>query len=116
MGIDKVSDIVLRLRVFDHHESPPVDRYWQRVLETDFLPTTGDDVLLWGLDDGPAAPVRRRWWRPDGRVCVELASVSLGGKGGGDPMKDGRLQWLPMGQTGVALAKQLRSAGWEMMT
>jgi len=110
-----VSEIVLRLRVFDKHGLTVEDAYWQRVLEADFLPGTNDDVLLWGTDDGPAAPVRRRWWRPDGRVCIELASVVLGGENGRDAMKDGRLQWLPMGQTGNALAAQLRNAGWERM-
>lgn len=108
-----MTEVVLRLRVFDHHASPPEDAYWRRTLETDFLPTMDDDVLLWGTDDGPAAPVKRRWWRPDGLVCVELASVVLGGKNGGDAMRDGRLQWLPMGQTGDVLAERLRSAGWE---
>ncbi len=110
-----MTDIVLQLRVCDQSEPAPKDAYWQHILETEFLPTLDDDVLLWGTDDGPAAPVRRRWWRPDGRVCVELAPVVLNGKNARDAMKDGRLQWLPMRQEGHVLAEQLRNAGWEPM-
>jgi hypothetical protein len=110
-----MSEIVLRVRVLDHSGPAVKDTYWQRSVETGFIPTTGDDVLLWGVDDGPAAPVKRRWWRIDGRVCVELVPVVLNGDNGSAAMKDGRLQWVPMHRKSRDLAKLLGDAGWEVM-
>lgn len=110
-----MSEIVLRIRLFDHSAPLVDDTYWQRTSETGFLPDLTDDVLLWGADDGPAAPVKRRWWRTDGRVCVELVPIVLNGSSGRTAMQDGRLQWIPQNRKREALVADLLGAGWEVM-
>jgi hypothetical protein len=111
-----VAEVVLRLRVLDHAGPRVADTWWQRTVDTAHLPGEGDDVQLWGEHDGPAAPVKRRWWRPDGRVCVEVVQVSVDSPTRADPLgEDGRLKWLPWSSSQGDVAELLRGAGWELL-
>jgi hypothetical protein len=94
-------EAVLRTRVFDHSGTRVEDTFWERTVEMAFLPGADDSVQLWGDRVSPLVPVARRWWRQDGRVCIELVSIVLQGTSGSAAMKDGRLQWVPMGATGA---------------
>lgn len=112
-----MAEIVLRLRVLDHSGERLKDTWWQHVTETAYLPGIGDDVQLWGEHDGPVAPVKRRWWRPDGRVCVEVAQMSVDSSTRADPLdEDGRLIWLPWSSDKGDPAELLRGAGWEVLS
>lgn len=106
-------EIILRTHVFDRSGDPAEDTTWERTVEVGFLPGENDSVQLWGDDNGPLAPVKQRWWRPDGRICVELVSVVNNGSNGSQAMKDGRLQWVPLHQRKRDLVRHLRGAGWQ---
>jgi hypothetical protein len=110
-------EVVLWLRVLDHSAPGIADTWWQHNLDTPHPPGVGDDVQLWGDRDGPLAPVKRRWWRPDGVIVVETVEVSVDYSGApADPMgEDGRLRWLPWRSSGGDVTALLRAAGWEVL-
>jgi hypothetical protein len=110
-------EILLRLRVHDHSGASARDTTWQRALDTAFPPTVGDDVQVWGDQDGPLAPVKRRWWQPGGQVVVEVVEMSIDYAGEYvNPLgKDGRLRWIPWRSERGEVAELLREAGWEVL-
>lgn len=108
-----MTEVVLWTRVFDHSGPSVETTFWERAVEVEFLPGENDLAQLWEGNDGPLAPVHRRWWRPDGKVCVELVSITNNGGNGSSAMKDGRLQWVPLRIESRKLAELLRSAGWD---
>lgn len=108
-----MAEILLQIRVFDHSGPIAKDAWWVRVIDVGFLPEAGDSVQLWGDNDGPLAPVKQRWWRPDGCVCVELVPIVLNSDTGQNAMKDGRLQWVPQHRKSRDLTRLLLEAGWQ---
>lgn|GEM_PF-6617707 len=117
-----MAEVILRLRVLDHSGvrvggAPLNDTWWQRAIDTAHLPGVGDDVQLWGEHDGPLVPVKRRWWRPDGAVAVEVVQMIFDSATRADPVgDDGRLMWLPWNSARGNPAELLRAAGWECLT
>lgn len=116
-----MAEIVLRLRVLDHSgrrvgAAALSDVWWQRTVDTPQVPGVGDDVQLWGDQDGPLAPVKRRWWRPDGRVVVQVVEMSVDSTARADALgEDNRLMWLPWSSSKGDPAELLRAAGWEVL-
>lgn len=111
-----MAEVVLRLRVLDHSGARLGGAWWQRALDTVLVPGVGDDVQLWGDQDGPLAPVKRRWWRPDGAVVIEVVQMSVDSATRADPLgEDGRLMWLPWSSDRGNPAELLRAAGWEAL-
>ena len=108
-------EILLRLHLFVHSKGHVTDAWWQRSMDTDHLPEVGDEIQLWGREDGPLALVRRRWWRPDGTPLIELASLIAGSRGNTQPPRldeRGRPEWVPWDPGKGAPAALLRAAGW----
>jgi hypothetical protein len=109
-------EILVRLRVFDHSGPSRTDTWWQNCMSTAFLPTTDDDIQLWGSEDGPLAPVTRRWWRPSGLVVVEVVNLIVDSPSAGNPADDnGRLRWIPWHAAKGVPAQLLQEAGWEAL-
>jgi hypothetical protein len=55
---------------------------WTRVMMTDFAPTGGDEITLWGPNDNGAASgpnwcVVGRYWASDGGVHITLADMHV---------------------------------------
>lgn len=108
-----MTEIVLRTRVFDHSGPSVEDTFWERAVDVGFLPDQHDSVQLWDADTSPLAPVHRRWWRHDGRVCIDLVTITNNGSNGSSALKDGRLQWVPLHMDSRRLEELLRGAGWD---
>lgn len=109
-----MTEIVLRARVFDHSGEHVDDTFWERAMDVGFVPDIHDSVQLWAENgDGPLAPVKRRWWQPDGRICVALVPVVNNGDNPSAAMEDGRLQWVPVRMESPKLVQLLRSGGWD---
>lgn len=116
-----MAEVILRLRVLDHSgrrvgAAPLSDIWWQRTMDTPHLPDIGDEVQLWGGQDGPLASVKRRWWRPDGRVVVQLVEMNVDSAHAAHALdENNRLMWLPWSSGKGDPAELLRSSGWEVL-
>lgn len=114
-----MAEVILRLRVLDH--AMPVkdnfDTRWQRLIDVEFVPALGDEIQLWGREDGVLSPVRRRWWRTDGTPLLELAEMSVDISVRAIPPSDPDLglRWVPWFSDKGDPAELLRGAGWEVL-
>lgn len=109
-------EIVLRLRVIDHSGPKLTETWWQKHVSVGFLPAVGDDIQLWGAEDGVLVPVKRRWWRIDGRVLVETVELVIDSPNLGDSTgRDGRFRWVPWRSDKGDPGSLLCTVGWEML-
>jgi len=111
-----MSEVQVQLRVVNH-TTRPADAWWHTILDTDFLPDVGDEIQLWGREDGPVAAVTRRWWRTDGIPVVQLVQLIVDSQRDNSPSVDerGRLSWVPWHSDKGDPAALLRSAGWAVL-
>lgn len=111
-----MAEVILWLRVLGHAGQRVNDTWWQRTIDTAHLPDIGDEVQLWGGQDGPLAPVRRRWWRPDGGIVVQLVEMSVDSARAALALdENNRLMWLPWSSDKGDPAGLLHGSGWEVL-
>jgi hypothetical protein len=94
------------------------DTIWQKYMTTAFLPDASDDVQLWDSEAGPSplAAVVRRWWRPDGRVLIQVAELVIDTPGNAPIAASARPNWVRWGPAEGDAARLLQGAGWEMLS
>lgn len=114
-----MTEILLRLRVLNHGKPSggAFDVRWHRSIDVEFVPALGDEIQLWGREDGPLSPVRRRWWRTDGTPLLELAELSVDNPHRTVPPSDPGLgyRWVPWSSDSGDYVRLLRSAGWAVL-